>query len=578
VKRILALCLFCSAFPHSRAQSKTPADAIYYHGKILTGSGFDQGKLQRVSAIAVRNGVVVASGSDADVAGWKGASTQMVDLGDAFVMPGFNDAHAHLGSAGRIKLSVDLNGVQSLAEMQRRVKAAAEAAAPGTWITGGGWDHTLWASKALPTKADLDAVTAGHPAFLIRVDEHIAIANTAALAASGITKTTPDPQGGRIDRDANGEATGIIRETAQALIRTHIPPPTPEQRRRGLELALADAVEHGVTSIQDNSELEDFHVYEQLEQEGKLPARISEWLPFDAPVDRLQQLRSAHSADDRMLHTTMLKGFMDGSLGSRTAALKAPYIDDPGNSGIPRIEQQKLNQMAIERAQAGFQMGFHAIGDRAASMALDAFAVAEKNAPLKANIVPLRERGRRISHATLISQRYRIEHSQVVDPEDVLRYKQLGIIASVQPSHLLTDMNWAEQRLGPERAKYSYAWKSFLDAGVPLAFGTDYPVESISPFRGVYAALTRMNEAGTKVYFPEQRLTIWQALYAYTQGSAYAEFSDPWKGKLAPGYVADFIVLDQDLTAVPPQDILKTRVLRTVVGGKTVYVAGVKTR
>jgi predicted amidohydrolase YtcJ len=578
VKQIFFFCLLCATFCFTRAQSSTPADAIFYDGKILTGVGLDQARLQMVSAIAVRDGVIVAAGADADLAKWKGPSTQMVDLGDAFVMPGFNDAHAHLGSAGRIKLSVDINGVKSLAEMQQRVKMAADAAAPGTWITGGGWDHTLWASKTLPTKADLDAVTAGHPTFLTRVDEHIAIANSAALAAAGITKTTPDPQGGKIDRDANGEATGIIRETAQVLIRQHVPPPTPEQRRRGLELALADAVEHGVTSIQDNSELEDFNVYEQLEREGKLPARISEWLPFDAPVDRLKQLRSMHAADDRMLHTTMLKGFMDGSLGSRTAALKAPYSDDPGNSGIPRFDQAKLNQMTIERAQTGFQMGFHAIGDRAASMALDAFAEAEKNSPLKADIVPLRERGRRVMHATLVSPRYRIEHSQVVDPADVLRYRQLGVIASMQPSHLLTDMNWAEQRLGRERAKYSYAWKSFLDAGVPLAFGTDYPVEPITPFRGVYAAITRMNEAGTKVYYPEQKLTIWQALYAYTQGSAYAEFTETWKGKLAPGYVADFVVLNRDITAVSPPEILKTDVLRTVVGGKTVYAAGMKAR
>jgi predicted amidohydrolase YtcJ len=556
----------------------TPADAIYYHGNILTGVGLDAAQLQRVSTIAVRDGVIVSSGTDADVEKWKGASTQMIDLGGAFVMPGFNDAHAHLGSAGEIKLSVDVTGMKSLAEMQQCVKAAAAAAAEGTWLTGGGWDHTLWESKTLPAKADLDTVTAGHPAFLVRVDGHIAIANSAALAAAGITKTTPDPQGGKIDRDANGEATGIIRETAQALIDKKIPPPTPELRRRGVELALADAAEYGVTSVQDNSDKDDFLVYEQLEREGKLSARISEWLPFAAPIDVLKQLRAAHPADDRMLHTTMLKGFMDGSLGSRTAALKASYSDDPGNSGIPRYDQQKLDQMTIERAQADFQIGFHAIGDRAASMALNAFAEAEKNMPLKADIVPQRQRGPRISHATLISPRYRIEHSQVVAPQDILRYKQLGVIASMQPNHLLTDMNWAEQRLGPERTKYSYAWKSFLDADVPLAFGTDYPVEPITPFRGVYAAVTRMNEAGTMTYHPEQRLTIWQALYAYTQGSAYAEFAEKWKGKLAPGYVADFVVLDRDLTTVAPREILKTQVLRTVVGGKTVYAAGIKAR
>jgi predicted amidohydrolase YtcJ len=560
------------------AQTATPADTIYYHGNILTGVDLESAQPQRVSAIAVRNRLVIGTGSDADAKQWQGPSTKMVDLGGAFVMPGFNDAHAHLGDAGRIKLSVDVTGTNSLKEMQQRVEAAAKAAAPGAWLTGGGWDHTLWASKTLPTKADLDAVTDGHPTFLVRVDGHIAIANSAALAAAGITKDTPDPQGGKIDREANGEATGIIRETAQALIDQHIPPPTPDLRRRGIELALADAVEHGVTSVQDNSDWEDFLVYEQLEHEGKLPARISEWLPFNAPVEQLKQYRAHHPADDEMLHTTMLKGFMDGSLGSRTAALKAPYSDDPGNSGIPRYDQQKLNAMAIERAQAGFQVGFHAIGDRAVSMALDAFAAAQSAGPLKANMETMHINGRKIIHATLQMSRNRIEHSQVVDPADFVRYKQLGVIASMQPNHLLTDMNWAEQRLGSDRAKYAYAWKSFLDAGVPLAFGTDYPVEPITPYRGVYAAVTRMNEAGTLTYHPEEKLTIWQAIYAYTQGSAYAEFAESKKGKLTNGYYADFVVLDRDITAVAPPEILKTQVLRTVVNGQTVYAANIKAR
>jgi predicted amidohydrolase YtcJ len=243
---------------------------------------------------------------------------------------------------------------------------------------------------------------------------------------------------------------------------------------------------------------------------------------------------------------------MDGSLGSRTAAMNAPYSDDPGNSGIPRYAQDKLNQMAIERAKAGFQLGFHAIGDRAVDMALEAFTQAE-------------------SAAAPRDFRFRIEHSQVVSAGDFTRYKQLGVIASMQPNHLLTDIAWAEQRIGPERSKYAYAWKSFLNAGVPLAFGTDYPVEPITPFRGVYCAVTRENEAGTMSFHPEEKLTIGQTLYAYTQGSAFAEFAEKWKGKLAPGYAADFVVLDRDLTAVAHSDILGTAVLRTVVGGKTVY-------
>jgi len=534
------------------AQSGPAADAIYYHGNILTGIGLPGANPQRVTAMAVGHGEILAAGGDAAItAKFKGAGTQMIDLGGAFVMPGFNDAHTHLGDGGRIRLSVNLLGVKSLAEMQERIRAAAEKAAPGQWLSGGGWDHTLWASGKLPDRADIDAVAAGHPAIFVRVDGHIAVADSAALVTAGITRTTPDPQGGKIDRDTNGEATGILRETAQALV--HVPPPSPELRRKGLELAIEDAISHGVTSVQDLSDWDDFLIFEELEKEGKLPLRVSEWLLFNDPLSVEKEEAAHHPATDRMLHTTMLKGFMDGSLGSRTAAMNAPYADDPGNSGIPRYTQEKLNAMAVERARAGFQLGFHAIGDRAVDMALDAFALAEAAAPGK-------------------DLRFRIEHSQVVSPGDFQRYKQLGVIASMQPNHLLTDMAWAGQRLGSEREKYAYAWKSFLDAGVPLAFGTDYPVEPIAPFRGVYAGVTRMNEAGAATFHPEEKLTIWQTLYAYTQGSAYAEFAEGWKGKLSPGHAADFVVLDRDLTAIPAREILGTRVLRTVVGGKTVYV------
>jgi len=573
--RLVSL-LFCLLTSPLAAQSPN-ADAIYYDGNILTGVDLTGPHPERVTAIAVSNGVILGAGDTASIeARFKTPATQLIDFHRAFVMPGFNDAHVHLGYAGRTKLSVDLTGSTSLADMQSRIRKAADDVGPGAWLSGGGWDHTLWASKTLPKKSDIDSVSGNHPAFFVRVDGHIAIANSAALAAARITRDTPDPQGGKIDRDANGDATGIVRETAQDLIEKKIPPPSADLRLKGDLLALEDAVSHGVTSVQDNSDWEDFLVYEQLEKDGKLPARISEWLPFAAPVDKLKQMSDHHPSTDRMLHTTMLKGFMDGSLGSRTAALNAPYADDPGNSGIPRYQQDKLNAMAIERAQAGFQMGFHAIGDRAAGMALDAFSQAlDARREMLASILPNIEKSAHAHITFTDAPRYRIEHSQVVDAGDFARYKKLGVIASMQPNHLLTDMNWAEQRLGPERAKYSYAWKSFLDAGVVLAFGTDYPVEPITPFRGVYAAVARMNEAGTQTYFPEEKLTIWQTLYAYTQGSAYAEFTEKWKGKLAPGYVADFVVLDRDLTAIPPPQILKTQVLRTVVGGKTVYLLGV---
>ncbi len=535
-----------------QASTKT-ADLIYFDGIIYTGEGFAEGKPRVVQAMAITDGKVLAVGTNQEVTRLAGPHTTLHDLNSAntstFIFPGFNDAHVHLGGAGQTKLNVDLTGVKSLGEMLGKIETFAKATPAGHWLVGGNWDHTLWAQKILPTRQDLDKVTGDHPAFLGRIDGHISIANTAALKTAGITGDTKPPQGGAIDLDANGLPTGILRESAQDLVDNVTPPPSHEERRKGDDLAIADALAHGVTSVQDFSDWQDFLIYEELEKEGNLKLRITEWLPFKDPLPELIKMRAHHDLHDPMLHTGFLKGFMDGSLGSRTAAMKAPYADDPGNTGLPQYTQEQLNQMAVERARAGFQLGFHAIGDKAAAMALDAYA----------------QRG--VSRTA----RNRIEHAQVVDPADIPRFKQLGVIASMQPSHVLTDMNWAEARLGPQRAAYSYAWKMFLDAGVLLAFGTDYPVEPVTPFRGLYAAVTRMNEAGTKAYFPENKITRGQALYAYTQGSAYAELAERHKGKLIPGYDADFILVDRDLYKVGAPALLQTEVNATFVSGKQSY-------
>ncbi len=558
VPLIMALSGLCSA------QQKS-AEIIFINGDIYPGtiSTLTKGGSRdisgafpqpRVQALAVSSGKIVAAGTNQDVQRFKGAKTEVVDLGGHFVMPGFNDAHTHLSSGGFEKLDINLVGTKSLEEMKQRIAARAKAANAGEWLVGRGWDHTKWTDQRLPSRQDIDSDTGDHPAIFVRVDGHIAVANTAALKALGITAQNRDPEGGKIDHDPQGEPSGILRETAKDNALGKIPRPTPAQRRKAVELALQDAAQWGITSAQDNSDWEDFLTYEQLEKQGKLTLRISEWLPFDASVDQLNRMRAHHPADDPMLHTAMLKGFMDGSLGSHTAAMLAPYTDDSKNSGIPRYQQAALDKKAEERAKAGFQLGFHAIGDRGSRMALDAFAQGEQ-------------------HSSKRDFRFRIEHVQVLAPEDFERFKDLGVIASMQPNHLLTDMNWAETHIGAERAKHSYAWKEFLDDGIPLAFGTDYPVEPITPFRGLYAAVTRKNEAGTKEYVPEQKITIDQAIAAYTTGSAYAQFAEKEKGLLAPEMLADFVVLDRDITKVEPAQILKTRVLRTVVGGKTVYQA-----
>ena len=553
-----------SAAPVAPAEAKPKADIIFTHANVYTGvpANSEFGSVLREEAIAVRGDRIQAVGRTLDLEKLKGPQTQVIDLGGHFVMPGFNDAHVHLADAGTTKLSVDLTGVKSLDELRERVLARVEKSKAGEWILGAGWDETLWPVKVTPTRWDLDEVAGGHPVFLIRIDGHIAVANTRALQLGSITIASRDPQGGKIDRNENGEPTGILRETAQAAVTGVIPKPTHAQRRQGIELALADLAQHGVTSAQDYSpDWENFQIYEELEKEGKLTARISEWLPFDDSVEELSRKRESHPRSDLKLHTGMLKGFMDGSLGSHTAALLAPYTDDPNNSGLPRYEAAKLNDMTRERVLAGFQIGFHAIGDGGVQMALDAFAEAEKAA--REAHIKAPDGGEDF--------RLRIEHAQVTSPAQIAKFKELKVIASMQPSHLLTDMRWAQDRLGPKRAATSYAWLGFINKGVTLAFGTDYPIEQISPFRGLYAATLRKSENGKQEYFPEQKLSMDQAITAYTVGAAFAEYEEKEKGKIVPGMLADFVVLDRDVTAASPEKLLGIRVLRTVVGGQTVY-------
>jgi predicted amidohydrolase YtcJ len=537
---------------------------IFTHANIYTGvvdATASLGAGKRAEALAVVGDRILAVGTRDEIMKLKGPETKIVDLEGHFVMPGFNDAHMHLASAGLEKMNVNMIGVKTLDEFRERLRAKCEAAEPGEWVVGEGWDETLWPVKILPTRWDLDEVSGKHPVYLVRVDGHLGVANTLALQLASVTVASRDPDGGKIDRDESGTPTGIVREKAERAVLAAIPKPTHEKRRQAIELALADLASHGITSAQDYSQWEDFQIYEDLEHEGKLTARISEWLTFDDSIEELNRKRDSHPASDNMLHTGMLKGFMDGSVGSRTAALLEPYSDDPNNSGLPQYEVAKLNAMTKERVLAGYQIGFHAIGDKGVQMALDAFAEAEKAA--KEAKVKAVDGGS--------DYRLRIEHAQITTPQQILRFKELKVIASMQPSHLLTDMNWSESRLGPKRAEHSYTWAEFLRRGVTLAFGTDYPVEPVTPFRGIYAALTRTSEDGKKSYYPAEKLNIEQTIAAYTTGAAFAEFAEKQKGKLETGMLADFVVLDQDITAAAPLKILETKVVRTVVGGKTVY-------
>jgi predicted amidohydrolase YtcJ len=532
-------------------QAGDATDLALIDGVIYTG---DAAK-PRVEAIASRGEIIVATGTTAEIRKLIGPKTRVIDLKGGFAMPGFNDAHLHLGSAAQAKLSVNLEGAQSLEEFQKRIRERVAQTKPGAWITGRGWDHTLWSPANFPARKDLDSISTQHPMLFTHISGHVAVANSKALELAGITEATPNPPGGEIEHDAHGQPDGMLKEgPAYGLVGRKIPGDTPEQRRKGIELALVEAAQNGVTSMQDNSSWADFLAYGELKKEGKLTVRITEWLPFDLPVERLEQMRRDGGTTDPWLKTGALKGFMDGALGTGTAALLAPYSDDPKTSGILESHPEDLNKMSIARDKAGFQIAFHAIGDRGNRVALDAFA-----AVIAAN-------GKR-------DRRDRIEHAQIVAAEDFARFASLKVIASMQPSHQTTDMRWAEKRLGPERIKGAYAWRTMLDHGVKLAFGTDWPVEIINPMRGLHACVTRQLPDGTPPdgWQPQEKISMDECIRAYTLGAAYAEFDEGKKGQLVTGQFADVIVLSGDVTKIPVPEILKVKVLQTIVGGRTVY-------
>ncbi len=538
--------------PASAQLKNSAADIALINGDIYTVDSAHP----RAQAIAIRGEKIEAVGTNEEIHALVGPKTPMIELHGRFAMPGFNDAHTHLASAGMKKLNVDIEGAKSLADFQNRIRAALKNYKPGEWITGSGWDHTLWPEKRFPTRWDLDAVSKEHPMMFGRVDGHVAVVNSRALEIAGITKNTPQPAGGHIVRDEKtGEPNGMLEEdAAMSLVSRHIPPPSHERRRRGIELALEDAISHGVTSIQDYSTWDDFLIYRELKNEGKLPLRITEWLTFTEPLAKLEEERREGGTTDPWLKTGALKAFMDGSLGSRTAAMLAPYSDDPSTSGILRMQPAELNRMSIERDKAGFQLNFHAIGDKASRVALDAFA-----AVLAAN-------GPR-------DRRDRVEHAQIVAPEDFARFAKLHVIASMQPVHLLDDERWAGARIGPERSKGAYAWNTMRKDGVRLAFGTDYPVEGVNPLRGLYACTTRELPEGGPVggWEPQEKLPMNVCIYDYTVGSAYGEFEENRKGELKPGMFADIVVYPKDIMRIPARELLTTPVDVTITGGRVVY-------
>ncbi len=578
---------FPSAHPRTAQQIDSsvrggPADIVLVNGQIYTMDPAHPW----ATAVAIRGDSIVAlayadapsnstappvtqTRSSDELKALRGRSTRVIDLHGQFAMPGFNDAHIHMAEAAYARTQITLVGTTSLADFEQRIRVNISFYRPGEWIVGYGWDHTVWPRKVFPTREDLDAVSTTNPIFCTRIDGHVAVANSRALEIAGVTAKTPDPPGGHIERDPKtGEPTGLLEETAaMQLVASHIPPHSLGQRATLFGQVLEEAARYGVTSIQDNSVMalpdnddfgwQNFLVLQQMKREGKLPIRITEWLPFDASLANLQDMRTAAGTADPFLKSGALKLHLDGSLGSRTAAMLAPYSDAPKTSGILRVDPATLGPMAIERDKAGFQIAFHAIGDRANRLALDTFA-----AVIAAN-------GDR-------DRRDRVEHAQVVAPADFDRFGKLQIVASMQPAHLLDDARWASARLGPIRSKGAYAWLTMQKSGGKLAFGTDYPdFESVNPLQGIYACVTRQMLDGTPAggWEPQERLPIDDCLRAYTVGSAYAEFEEPLKGTLAPGMYADIVVYPANLLQIPAPELLKTPVSMTFVAGRLRYSA-----
>lgn len=557
MKKLLALFLtLLSGLPNfAAAQSKQQISMLLVNGKIFTADE----KYSIAEAVAVDGEKIVAVGRTSELKN-KYQAAREIDLQGKLVTPGFNDAHVHFFRGALALLTVNLTDAKTLSEAKARVAAKVKEVKPGEWITGRGWDHTLWGGK-FPTRQDLDQIAPNNPVYLVRVDGHVAWANSAALKLAKIDRNTKSAEGGEIERDAAGEATGILKETAQGLVFGLVPPPTAEQQIKGMELALDMARRYGITSVQDNSGYETTKLYRQFLAQDKLTVRVSEWQNFEDSVEELKRQRAEFASfkdNPARLKLGALKGYVDGTLGSKTAAMLAPFSDDAGNSGIPRRPPEELTKMIVDRHIAGFQIALHAIGDRANRMALAGFSDA-------GNLEGDRE--------TKSDRRHRIEHAQVVSPADFKRFAELGIIASMQPTHAISDKRWAESRLGEYRVLGAYAWHFMQSYNVHVPFGTDFPVESINPYQTLYAAVSRQDTEGVPAggWQPQERLSIEAAIRCHTYESAYAEFSEKEKGVIATGMFADLVVHSKDLLTIPHKEILTTEPVYTIFNGRIVY-------
>ncbi|MHB1071191.1 MAG: amidohydrolase [Gemmatimonadaceae bacterium] len=533
----------------STAQTPTAGPALaVVNAQVWTGDP----RRPWATALAVSGDRLVAVGSTAEVRKLVRPGTRVVDGAGRLVVPGFVDAHVHFLEGGFRLSSVQLRDAKTPAEFTARIRDFAATVPNGTWIVGGDWDHEQW-DGTLPTRHWIDSVTPEHPVWVNRLDGHMALANSLALRLAGVTRATADVAGGTILRDADGEPAGVLKDNAMGLVWKVVPDAPVALRDRALDAAMGYVAAQGVTSVHHMGSWGDLAVFERAHHAGRLRTRIYASVPLGS-WERLRDTVAARGRGDAWLHIGGLKGFVDGSLGSHTAAMLAPFTDAPTDSGFLVTPPAELEAWTRGADAAGLQVNVHAIGDRAIRTQLDIF---ERVA---------REHGAR-------DRRFRIEHAQHIAPADVARFGALGVVPSMQPYHAIDDGRWADRVIGAERAKGTYAFRSLLDSGARLAFGSDWFVAPPTPLEGIYAAATRATLDGRHPggWVPEQKITVEEALRAYTTGGAYAEFAEGEKGMLRTGMLADFAMIDRDITRIPPAQVREATVLLTVVGGQVVF-------
>lgn len=539
------------------ANAQAPRDLVLVNGHVYTAND----RQPTATAVSILDGRIAEVGRDEDVLAATKAGTPVIDLNGKTVVPGFIDAHLHLTALGFSLLELNVTGTPTYQAVVLAVAERVKTTPAGAWIVGRGWDQNDWPGKAFPTHAALSVVSPNNPVALTRIDGHAMLVNAAAMKLAGITAETPDPPGGKIYKDSQGNPTGVLVDRAMDLMQAHIPPPTEEQRKEAVQEAIRHCLMFGLTSVQDAGvDGGTIGLYKQMIDAGEFNLRVYAMIrATDQPtLERYFKTGPLIDYGDGRLTVRCVKVIADGALGSRGAALLAGYSDDPDNTGLLMITQDYLEKLTESALRAGFQVATHAIGDRANHLVLDAY----EKALAAAGLNPEDN-----------DARLRIEHAQVVTLDDIPRFAKLHIIPSMQATHATSDMYWAQDRLGPDRIEGAYAWQRFIKSGSRIADGSDAPVESANPLLGFYAAITRQDANGWPEggWHADQRMTREQALRSFTINAAYAAFEEKEKGSIEPGKRADLAVLSQDIMKIPPEEILKTETVMTLFDGAIVF-------